>query len=148
MTERMNRGKRKLVAGAAATLLAVAAIAASASAASAERQDIGINEVAPGAATLHYDWGCDGSYSVTSIDFAADGSYSTGEGSAGRWVRVEGQLLFKFSGLETTYGSVVSSRTASGIQTTFAGFNGCHYLTAPGALTTAANTDSHNADGS
>jgi hypothetical protein len=142
------------MAGAALALVATGT-AASASAAAASRpaaapaaMAVSPALVAPGTGTLAYDWGCDGSYSTTTITFATNGTFTTGEGSTGLWVAVQGFLTFTFDNSETTYSSVVAGSVSTGMNTTFAGFNGCHYVRLAGVpLTIAPNADSRNAAG-
>lgn len=171
MTETTTRGTKRtrLLAAAAGLALAVAGLAgAAASTAAADSKaaapaqvaaaapNAGI-DVAPGAGTLFFDWGCDGSYSSTSINFAAGGTFTTGDGGAGQWVRIggaaagsnAGMLTFIFNApSRTSYSSVTTSRAAAGINTTFAGLNGCHHIVGAGVLATEPNADSRKADGS
>ncbi|HKT04121.1 MAG TPA: hypothetical protein VJT31_31750, partial [Rugosimonospora sp.] len=90
-----------------------------------------------------------GSYSSTTITFAAGGTFTTGDGGAGTWVTVEGMLTFTFNApSRTTYSSVMMGSTATGINTTFAGLNGCHNIrlgNVPFAAT--PNLDSRRSDG-
>jgi hypothetical protein len=161
-------GGRRLLAATAGLLLAVASVtlvsaasadtrAAAPAAPVAAAQDASVNQVAPGSATLFFDWGCDGTYSSTSITFNAFGTFSTGDGFTGTWVRIggtamgnqAGMLTFHYGGSsETTYSSVTTSGSATGIQTTFSGGNGCHYILRSGLATAGVlNNDSHTADG-
>lgn len=105
--------------------------------------------VAPGTGTLAYDWGCDGSYSTTTITFASNGTFTTAEGGAGVWVTVAGFLTFTFNNpSDTTYSSVVAGNTSTGVNTTFTGTNGCHYIRLSGVpLAAAPNADGRNAAG-
>jgi hypothetical protein len=114
--------------------------------------EVGIAQIAPGSATLFFDWGCDGSYSSVTITFNANGTFTTSSGNNGKWVRiggtaagnVAGMLTFQYSGgLSTTYSSVTTSRSASGIQSTFTGTNGCHYIVGTGQMT-AEHADTHD----
>lgn len=154
--------RRRLVGSAAAlSLLAAGAVGAvSLSTASAESpvvspSGVGVSQVAPGTATLFFDWGCDGSYSSTSITFNATGSFSTGDGGSGTWVRIggtaagnqAGMISFQFTGSSTTYSSLNTSSAATGIQSTFSGLNGCHYILGSQSLTGQLNTDGHTAAG-
>lgn len=92
----------------------------------------------PGAWTLHYDWGCDGSYSTTSMVVNAGGTWTNGEGAAGSWVQAAGMIMFHFNGSKTTYSGNLSSKSATGIQSTFAGTQGCFYMIQSGTPTTLA----------
>ncbi|SDH46387.1 hypothetical protein SAMN05216553_12316 [Lentzea fradiae] len=137
--------KRKLFAGIAGAVLAVTAIATSSSAAPAPQPTaaapgIGIQAVAPGTATLRFDWGCTGSYSSTSITFNGNGTFTAGTLS-GVWAQTGSILQFQFNGVKTTYASLVASNSGTGTQSTFTGTNGCHLLLGPGAAA-LAGTDS------
>jgi hypothetical protein len=167
MTDRFKLGKRPLMAAAVGLLLAAAGVTAVASSAAADNQAAapqvvaqapaaGIEQVAPGAGTLFFDWGCDGSYTSTSINFAAGGTFTTGDGNAGQWVRIGGTAAGNIAGMltfifnapsRTSYSSVTTSRAATGINTTFAGLNGCHYITQPSLLAGEANADGRTSDG-
>jgi len=150
-------GTRRLMAAVAGVALILTGIGTSAALASAKApaaptqtvaQGIGagIDAVAPGTATLFFDWGCDGTYSSIAITFNADGTFNVG-GSTGVWVNIAGFLTFTYNGLETTYTSVVASRASAGVNTTFAGLNGCHLIVGPGASLAGLDNDSLNADG-
>ena len=113
--------------------------------------EVGIAQIAPGSGTLFFDWGCDGSYSSVTITFNDNGTFTTSSGNSGRWLRiggtapgnVAGMLTFQYSGLTTTYSSVTTSRSASGIQSTFTGTNGCHYILGTEQMT-AEQQDGHD----
>ncbi|WP_439657600.1 hypothetical protein ACSHWB_35130 [Lentzea sp. HUAS TT2] len=129
--------KRRLFAGAAGAVLAVTALTTSGSAAPAPRPEVaapsvGIQAVAPGAATLRFDWGCTGSYASTPITFNGDGTFTAGSLS-GLWAQTGSVLQFQFNGVKTTYASLVTSNSGTGTQSTFSGLNGCHLLLGPGA---------------
>ena len=83
----------------------------------------------PGTWTLFYDWGCDGSYSQTSITFNANGTFSTGSGNSGNWSQGSGMILWKYSTSNTCYGGNFASQAMVGISSTFGGLNGCWYAT-------------------
>lgn len=56
--------------------------------------------------TLFYDWGCDGSYSKTSMTVNSNGTWTNGEGYDGPWVQIAGMFMFTFNNSETTYAPV------------------------------------------
>jgi hypothetical protein len=90
----------------------------------------------PGTWTLHYDWGCTGNYSQVAITFAANGTFSIpAEGNHGKWSSHDGQILWQYDGLKTTYGGAVVDNAMVGISSTFAGLNGCWYATKATATT-------------
>jgi hypothetical protein len=97
-----------------------------------------VADAVPGAWTLAYDWGCDGSYISTSFTAASDGTWTSGGGYTGLWVTVAGMLTFTFDGSETTYSGVLAAKSVTGIQSTFTGTSGCFYLLQSGAPTGAA----------
>jgi hypothetical protein len=151
----LSGGRRRVVAVFAGLALAVAGIAATASVAAADRPAAAPRVapaalpalVAPGTATLAFDWGCDGSYSTSPITFAANGTFNAG-GLTGVWVVVENFLTFKFDSNGTTYSSVVAGSTSTGVQTTWSGLNGCHNLRLSGVpFASVPNTDSRGVDG-
>lgn len=141
--------KRKLFAGIAGAVLAVAAVATSSSAAPAQQPEaaapgIGIQAVAPGTATLRFDWGCTGTYSSTSITFNSNGTFTSGSLS-GVWAQTGSVLQFQFNGVKTTYSSLVTSNSGTGTQSTFTGTNGCHLLLGPGTAALAGTESSRGA---
>src|ERR1700756_1196698 len=46
--------------------------------------------------TLHYSWGCSGSYAQTTVTFAATGKFTTGDGYSGQWAVVGGNVQFVY----------------------------------------------------
>ncbi len=93
----------------------------------------------PGNWTLFYDWNCDGSYSRTTMTVNANGTFSLGEGSAGKWVQIGGMFTFKFNSSETTYAGNLASKSITGTSTTFSGLNGCFYMLQAGVPTSFAD---------
>ncbi len=89
----------------------------------------------PGDWTLFYDWGCDGSYSKTTINVRTDGTW-TGPSYNGLWVQEAGMFMFTFNGSETTYAGNLASKSITGISTTFSGLKGCFYMLQEGVPTT------------
>jgi len=151
-------GTRRLMAACAGLALVLAGVGTSSAVASAKapaapaqavvQGPVGIDAVAPGTGTLFFDWGCDGSYSSTSITFNADGTFTSGGSLSGIWVNIAGFLTFTFNApSETTYSSVVASRASAGVNTTFAGLNGCHHIVGSGVLAAGLNADERRADG-
>lgn len=79
----------------------------------------------------------------------ANGTWSSGQGYSGQWVQVAGLLIFKFNNGNTTYAGNLADRSITGIQSTFAGLNGCFYMLQSGVLTTfAEERGKHKADSS
>jgi hypothetical protein len=103
---------------------------------------------------LHFSWGCTSSYSQTEIDFSNNGTF--GGPFTGRWVQQDGTLLLSFDGGPAKYGGTVDGDVGSGASSTFAGLNGCWYLTRKGTVgieahtaeTAAQHRQSHDVSGS
>lgn len=88
--------------------------------------------------TLHYDWGCDGSYSQVGITFNNNGTFST-QNYTGKWVQRDGKILFQYdTSNKTTYGGNFAGNAMVGIMSTFAGLNGCWYAIRAGSTTMLA----------
>ena len=97
--------------------------------------------------TLFYDWGCDGSYSTTTMDVNNDGTFTNGESYSGRWVQEAGMFSFQFNGLDVTYSGNLASESITGISTTFGGLNGCFYMLQSGVpISFATNRIKEKAD--
>lgn len=78
----------------------------------------------------HYSWGCSSTYGQFNITFNSNGTFS---GSyPGKWVQQDGTLLLSFDGGPAKYGGTVDGNVGSGAMSTFAGLNGCWYLTKAG----------------
>jgi class 3 adenylate cyclase len=100
---------------------------------------------------LHYSWGCSNSYTPSNITFNANGTFT---GSLpGKWVQQDGTLLLSFDTGPAKYGGTVDGNVGSGAMSTFAGLNGCWYLTKQGtsgivaAAAAQAPRPSHDAAG-
>jgi hypothetical protein len=89
-----------------------------------------------GSWTLHYSWGCTGSYGQLNVTFNANGTFSGG--LAGKWVQQDGTLLLGFDGGPAKYGGTLNGNVGSGAMSTFTGTNGCWYLTKAGTAGIAA----------
>jgi hypothetical protein len=84
------------------------------------------------------------------ITFNANGTF--GGGLAGKWVQQDGTLLLSFDTGPAKYGGTVDGNVGSGASSTFAGLNGCWYLTKQGTVgivaeAAAAAKQSHDAAG-
>jgi hypothetical protein len=101
---------------------------------------------------LHFSWGCTNNYGQANITFNSDGTFS---GSfPGKWVQQDGTLLLSFDTGPAKYGGTVHGNVGSGASSTFAGLNGCWYLTKEGTIGIMAapaaapgSQQSHNAAG-
>jgi len=82
--------------------------------------------------TLHFSWGCTSNYSQLPVTFNPNGTFSGN--LPGKWVQQDGTLLLSFDGGPAKYGGTVDGNVGSGASSTFAGLNGCWYLTRRAAL--------------
>jgi hypothetical protein len=87
--------------------------------------------------TLHYDWGCDGSYSQVGITFNNNGTFNI-PNYIGKWVQNDGMILFQFDTVKTTYGGNLAGNAMVGMMSTFGGTNGCWYAIRVGSTTMRA----------
>lgn len=85
--------------------------------------------------TLFYDWSSDGSYSKTTMTVNAGGTFTDGEGHSGKWVQISGMFMFTFNNTETTYSGNWTSKSITGIATTFSGLTGSFYMLQSGVPT-------------
>jgi hypothetical protein len=87
---------------------------------------------------LHFSWGCTNSYSQSNITFNANGTF--GGTLHGKWVQQDGTLLLSFDTGPAKYGGTIDGNVGSGAMSTFAGLNGCWYLTKEGTAGIVAAT--------
>jgi len=92
----------------------------------------------PGNWTLHYDWNSTGTYGSTAMTVAANGTWTNGQGYNGVWVQVAGVFMFQFANSKVTYAGNLADKSVTGINSTFAGLNGCFYMLEAGAGAAAA----------
>jgi len=83
---------------------------------------------------LYYDWNSTGKYGSTSMNIAANGNWTNGQGYSGTWVMGAGMLTFLFNNSKTTYSGNLADKSGTGINTTFGGLNGSFYMLEEGAL--------------
>jgi hypothetical protein len=103
---------------------------------------------AVGSWTLHFSWGCTGSYGTSPITFNANGTWALAP-YTGKWIENSGQILLKFDqSPNSIYSGVEMSNAMVGISSTFAGLNGCWYALRAGTSAPApgAHAD-HDAAG-
>ncbi len=81
---------------------------------------------------LHFSWGCSSNYSPLNLTFNTNGTFSGG--LTGKWVQQDGTLLLSFDSGPARYGGTVDGNVGSGASSTFAGLNGCWYLTKQGTV--------------
>lgn len=79
---------------------------------------------------LHYSWGATSVYGQTPITFNGDGSFSGPY--TGKWRKQSGTVMLSFDGGPAKYGGTVNGNVGSGAMTTFAGLDGCWYLSKEG----------------
>jgi hypothetical protein len=80
--------------------------------------------------TLHFSWGCTSSYAQSNLSFNSNGTF--GGALAGKWRRQDGTLLLSFDTGPAKYAGTLAGQVGSGAMTTFAGLDGCWYLTKQG----------------
>jgi hypothetical protein len=77
--------------------------------------------------TLHFNWGCGGSYGTSPMTFNADGTMTVAP-YTGKWSESSGKIVWKFDQLfNSVYCGDEISNVMLGISSTFAGSNGCWY---------------------
>ena len=88
--------------------------------------------------TLHYSWGCTGTYGSTPMSFNANGTMASAP-YTGKWSENAGKIVWKFDQAPSTvYCGDEVSNAMLGIQNTFAGANGCWYALRVGTSVVAA----------
>ena len=87
---------------------------------------------------LHFSWGCTNNYGQSNMTFNTNGTFS---GTLpGKWVQQDGTLLLSFDTGPAKYGGTVDGNVGSGAMSTFAGTNGCWYITKQGTVGIVAAT--------
>jgi hypothetical protein len=61
--------------------------------------------------TLNYSFGCSGSYNQSTVTFAANGTFTTGDGFSGHWYSLAGDVQWEY---EPTFPSVIYSGNVVG----------------------------------
>lgn len=87
--------------------------------------------------TLHYGWGCTGSYTQVGITFNNNGTFTI-QNLTGKWVQNDGMILFQFDTNKATYGGNFAGNSMVGMMSTFTGLNGCWYAIRVGSTITKA----------
>jgi len=90
---------------------------------------------------LHYSWGPTQSYAQVGLTFNGNGTF-TGA-LTGKWQQQDGTVLLSFDGGPAKYAGTIDGNLGSGSMTTFAGLDGCWYLSKQGmvGLTLASTGD-------
>jgi hypothetical protein len=83
--------------------------------------------------TLHYSWGCTGTFSSTSITFFSNGTFSSGQGQSGHWFSSSSMIIWHYDNTHNTFYSIrVNSTARTGISGDFTtNIKGCANLTTP-----------------
>ncbi|CAM3648211.1 hypothetical protein VA7868_01451 [Vibrio aerogenes CECT 7868] len=97
-----------------------------------------------GTYSLNYDWGCDGSYSTSSITLSADGTFNTSSYS-GTWTENNQTLTFVFQS-GTYYTGYHTSKAVVGVQKANS-LDGCFYMLQTSTTTLKQAQESLDADG-
>lgn len=105
---------------------------------------VGVQAV-PGDWTLGYDWNCDGTYGSGTLTLNQDGTFVNDTAKTGVWFVIGGMLIFKYDGLNTTYGGILASEAVTGIAASFSITRGlgCFYMrkaTLPTVVTAQADS--------
>ncbi|HEX3525510.1 MAG TPA: hypothetical protein VH988_00455 [Thermoanaerobaculia bacterium] len=83
--------------------------------------------------TLHYSWGCSGSYNQSTVTFKNDGTFTTGDGYKGQWAMLAGNVHWVYEPTPSAvYSGNVIGGAMAGLMTNFSnGGQGCWYATFP-----------------
>jgi hypothetical protein len=101
-------------------------------------QKVGINVVVAGQTKisgnwmLHYSWNATGRYNQVNLTFNTDGTFSGA--TNGKWVQQDGTIMLSFDAGPAKYAGNLDGNVGTGAMTTFAGLNGCFYLTKEGTV--------------
>ena len=88
--------------------------------------------------SLHYSFGCSGTYSTSSITFNADGTFTETSGS-GKWSQTNGNIVWRYNGDSAIYGGVVNGGAIVGNMVNFnLRVAGCFYASKAAAAAAAA----------
>ena len=81
---------------------------------------------------MHYSWGPTQTYSQVGLAFNGNGTFAGG--ATGRWQQQDGTVLLSFDGGPAKYAGTIDGNLGSGAMTTFAGLDGCWYLSKQGMV--------------
>jgi len=81
--------------------------------------------------TLFYSWGCSGSYNQSTVNFANNGTFKTGDGYSGQWASLSGDVHWVYEPTpNAVYSGNVIGGAMNGMMTNFrTGGQGCWYAT-------------------
>ena len=92
-----------------------------------------------GTFSLHFSFGCSGSYATSTVTFNADGTFSDGGGGAGKWSQTNGNIIWRYNGDSAIYAGVVNGGAIVGNMINFSiSAAGCFYAS---KATTSAATE-------
>ncbi len=95
-----------------------------------------------GTFSLHYSWGCSGTYATSTVTFNADGTFSDGSGGAGKWSQTNGNIIWRYNGDSAIYSGVVNGGAIVGNMVNFhLSEAGCFYASKPTTSVAAAEAD-------
>ncbi|RDH45569.1 hypothetical protein [Zooshikella ganghwensis] len=81
----------------------------------------------PGKYQIFFDWGCDGSYSNTTLTLKSNGTFTVGDSSSvGKWVESHHSLTFEFPN-GVFYTGYHAGKAVVGVSGTMSSLNGCFY---------------------
>jgi hypothetical protein len=80
---------------------------------------------------LFYSWGCSGTYNETSLTFANNGTFKTGDGFSGQWATVGANAQWVYEPTPSAvYSGIATGGAMHGMMTNFKlGEHGCWYRT-------------------
>jgi hypothetical protein len=80
---------------------------------------------------LFYSWGCSGTYAETTVAFANNGTFKTGDGFSGQWASLAGDVQWVYEPTPSAvYSGNVIGGAMNGMMTNFKlGEHGCWYAT-------------------
>jgi len=83
--------------------------------------------------TLHYSFGCSGTYAQATVTFNANGTFHTSDGFSGHWALLAGNVHWVYEPTPSAaYSGNVIGGAMNGMMTNFhIGAQGCWYATIP-----------------
>jgi hypothetical protein len=98
--------------------------------------------------TLHFSFGCSGSYAASTVTFNADGTFSTGDGFHGKWSQTNGNIIWRYDGDSAIYAGVVNGGAIVGNMINFSiNAAGCFYCNASAIKVLAHKAVTHDSSG-
>ncbi len=79
--------------------------------------------------TIFFDWSSSGNYRTASLAFAADGTFTSTPGGAGKWVQNGGIVALRYDNPpNTSFFGVLAGKVVTGAMTAFGGKTGDFYM--------------------